>query len=114
MKGITNRAYLNRYNSCQPKKAIIQIIEPDTIIDNKVESDTICPVVPYNSPESIIENENEIEESISLTELFPDATIERIQTFKDLEPKRIPSLRLIVEKILLEKKLEKINGWILR
>jgi hypothetical protein len=109
MKKISNRGLLNKYNNY--KKKVEMKMEPEATV-------TLCPspvLEPIETiPEEINQNENII--SDEMVEIYKDVSVERIPTFKDIvkPPENIPSLKLIVEKILLEKRLERINGWIRR
>jgi hypothetical protein len=114
MKKISNRGLLNKYNNY--KKKVEMKMEPETIEPEVMVTPCPSPVLELieTIPEEINENENII--SDEMVEIYRDVSVERIPTFKDIvkPPENIPSLKLIVEKILLEKRLERINGWLRR
>jgi hypothetical protein len=109
MKKISNRGLLNRYNNHNSNKKKEEFkLEPEIVP---------CPS-PIVEPKEVIEEINDNQNSVSdeMVEIYKEASTEPILTFKELvqPPEKIPTLKLIVEKILLEKKLERINGWIRR
>jgi hypothetical protein len=97
MKRVTNRFHLNKYSQFQTKKEppIIEMISAPIIEEITIE-------------EQIIDNEVMPE----LTEIYEDKSHEVPLIEEIKKPSNAPSLKLIIEKIMLEKKLEKINGWL--
>jgi hypothetical protein len=99
MKRITNRSYLNKYNNFPIKKPkVIEILKEIEVVELVIEP---------------VEQTQDVE--VEMTQIYDGVAEEKIETIENIEPPtKIPSLKLIVEKILLEKRLEKINGWIFK
>jgi enamine deaminase RidA (YjgF/YER057c/UK114 family) len=103
MRRVTNRFHLNKYSQFQTKNDV-QVIEMISV-----------PVV-----EEIIKEEIVIEQIIDnevmpeLTDIYEDKShdVPLIEEIK--KPSNTPSLKHIIEKIMLEKRLEKVNGWIFK
>jgi hypothetical protein len=99
MKKVTNRATLNRYSNFTIKKPTIKKIE----------------LVEVTEP--VIIKPEIVQDAISdeMVTIYENVAVEPIPEIEEVKPPRkLPPLKLIVEKVLLEKKLERINGWLLK
>jgi hypothetical protein len=99
MKKVTNRATLNRYSNFAIKKPTIKKIEL------------------VESTEPVIIKPEIVQDAISdeMVTIYENIAVEPIPEIEEVKPPRkLPPLKLIVEKVLLEKKLERINGWLLK
>jgi hypothetical protein len=106
MKKVTNRATLNRYSNFAIKKPTIKKIEL---------AEATEPVI--TKPEIVQEALTVDQYAISdeMVTIYENIAVEPIPEIEEVKsPRKLPPLKLIVEKVLLEKKLERINGWLLK
>jgi hypothetical protein len=103
MRKVTNPAYLNKYNN-------FSLPEPRPVPKSVVE-----PIVEPILEPTPVEPEPILEPYIQLEKVYEVVAEEKIPPLEDIKvEQKVPSLQLIVQKILLQKKLEKIDGWLRR